>query len=132
MVDLTGQRILITGGSRGIGGALVVEAVRQGARVVFCCRNLRGADNVMMRCAELGMAEHVWAIEADVCLEQGRSRILEVCQRALGGLDVLVNNAGLVKAGVTALSSMSVLDEVLCANVDAADRVEVGGRRLFR
>ena len=77
--DLKGKRVLITGGSRGIGAATVQEFTDLGAEVLFTARKAIGDERQVI---------------ADVSDPQGRSLILTTVQERWGALDVLVNNAG--------------------------------------
>jgi NAD(P)-dependent dehydrogenase (short-subunit alcohol dehydrogenase family) len=76
---------VVTGSTGGIGLAVVEQLVAEGARVVSCGR--RGAPNV-------GEEAHV---QVDLALPGEPERAVEQAARALGGLDVLVNNVGLAR-----------------------------------
>jgi NAD(P)-dependent dehydrogenase (short-subunit alcohol dehydrogenase family) len=86
---LEGRRVLVTGGSRGIGRAIVGAAVAQGASCAVICRNARAA-------ADLEASVH----EADVTDASGVEAAVAAAADALGGLDVVVNNAARVSGGV--------------------------------
>jgi len=81
------RRFLITGGSQGIGAAIVQAARAAGDEVVFTGRNTELIDSVT---AETG----AHGVEADVSTPEDNARTVEVCQERMGGIDVLVNNAG--------------------------------------
>lgn len=92
-MDLKNKRALITGGSSGIGLALAHALTARGARVVITGRRqsvlddaLRGLDSATGVCADVGTTE-------------GRIATLDKAVAALGGLDILINNAGGVRAG---------------------------------
>jgi uncharacterized oxidoreductase len=92
-MDLKNKRVLITGGSSGIGLALAHALTARGARVVITGRRqsvlddaLRGLDSATGVCADVGTTE-------------GRVATLDKAVAALGGLDILINNAGGVRAG---------------------------------
>ena len=81
------QRFLITGGSQGIGAALVALARRAGHQVVFTGRN----DQAIARVAgETG----AHGVGADVSVDGDNERTVATCQSQMGGVDVLINNAG--------------------------------------
>ncbi|MDZ7639027.1 MAG: SDR family oxidoreductase [Bryobacterales bacterium] len=86
---------LVTGGSRGIGLAIAKKLLAEGASVAICGRDagvLEAAGNELAKTHE---AKRVAAIRADVSkLDDVRSLVAQVKER-FGGLDVLVNNAGL-------------------------------------
>jgi 3-oxoacyl-[acyl-carrier protein] reductase len=81
------QRFLITGGSQGIGAALVALARKAGHQVVFTGRNATHIDAVA---ADTG----AHGVRADISLDDDNQRTVEACQSQMGGVDVLINNAG--------------------------------------
>ena len=80
------RRWLVTGGSQGIGAAIVTLAAKGGDRVVFTGRNRELIDRVSRETGAHG-------IRADVSNPADNAATLETCQQQLGGVDVLVNNA---------------------------------------
>lgn len=95
-MNLKGKRVLVTGGSSGIGYAIAELMLKSGARVVITGRRLKVLREASQRLADHGHVEH---IAADVSTEEGRKATLAAALTSLGGLDVLVNNAGGVRAG---------------------------------
>lgn len=96
-MNLQGKRVLVTGGSSGIGLAIAKTVLAKGARVVISGRRpeqLKAAAGQLR--AGGGWVEFV---AADVTTEQGRRATFEIALEKLGGLDILVNNAGGVRAG---------------------------------
>lgn len=81
------QRFLITGGSQGIGAALVAQARQAGHQVVFTGRNAA-------QIAEVATATGAHGVKADVAVDADNARVVEACLRQMGGIDVLINNAG--------------------------------------
>lgn len=104
--DLAGRVVLITGGSRGLGLVLAREFAREGCRLVICARDeveLEGArKDLRDRGAEV-LAEH-----CDVADREQVERLIERATSHFGGIDVLVNNAGIIQVGP--LESMAVED----------------------
>ena len=80
------MRFLITGGSQGIGAALVTLARQAGHDVMFTGRNVGLIDKTSRETGAHG-------IEADVSVAADNARTVEACKARMGGLDVLVNNA---------------------------------------
>ena len=81
------QRFLITGGSQGIGAALVEAARSAGNEVVFTGRNEELIAKVENETGAHG-------IRADVSVADDNARTVDACAEKMGGIDVLVNNAG--------------------------------------
>src|ERR1700677_2291890 len=91
--ELAGKRVLVTGGSRGIGRAIVLAAGRAGARLVTCGRAAtEDAPSLERELKELGA--EAWFVTADVTEPADAERLARECGERLGGLDVLVSNAG--------------------------------------
>jgi short-subunit dehydrogenase len=95
-MNLQGKRVLITGGSSGIGYALAEAMLEKGASVAITGRRPDVLQEAAERLRQRGRVEYV---TADVSTEGGRKTTLESALKALGGLDALVNNAGGVRAG---------------------------------
>jgi 3-oxoacyl-[acyl-carrier protein] reductase len=81
------QRFLITGGSQGIGAALVEQVCREGHKAVFTGRNQELIEKVAGATGALG-------VRADVSVSEDNSLTVETARQHMGGIDVLVNNAG--------------------------------------
>ncbi len=111
--DFSGKRILVTGGSRGIGRAAVELFLDRGARV---CVNGRSERTVSAALAELG-SENALAAVGDVSTAAGCEQVVEAALAALGGLDVLVNSAGVARMVAIEESDEQVWDETLDANL---------------
>jgi 3-oxoacyl-[acyl-carrier protein] reductase len=88
-LGLGGLRVLVTGGSAGIGLATVELLRAEGAEVAICARNAGE------QATRLGVA----GIDADLATAEGCLRAVEGASAALGGLDGLVNNAGAARIG---------------------------------
>ncbi|HUR55629.1 MAG TPA: SDR family NAD(P)-dependent oxidoreductase [Gemmataceae bacterium] len=112
--DLSGKRAILTGASGGIGRALAQSLSRAGVRVVLAGRNVGALKELA---ADLPDA----VVEpADVTNAQDRKRLVEAAVRQLGGLDLLVNAAGIGSFGHFAGSSEVVLRRVMEVNFFAA------------
>jgi 3-oxoacyl-[acyl-carrier protein] reductase len=88
MFDFTGKRVVVCGGSKGIGRAVAVGFARAGAAVSICAR---GAEALAATRAELGERGH--AAPCDLGDAAQIARYIGETEKALGGIDVLVNNA---------------------------------------
>jgi 3-oxoacyl-[acyl-carrier protein] reductase len=91
MRGLAGKRVLISGGSSGIGAATARRFLEEGARVV-----LGGHDQAEVDAAVAGLSAlgEVHGLAGDVSAQADVARLVDGAVEALGGLDVLVNNAG--------------------------------------
>jgi len=94
---IAGSRMLITGASQGIGRALALAAARRGARVLAAARS----DELLSQLADEAHAAGgtLEVVRADVTSAEDRQRMADAALRHFGGLDVLVNNAGIGATG---------------------------------
>ena len=113
-MKLDGKRVLITGGSSGIGLAIAHALLAKGAKVA-----ITGRRSAVLSTAVEALRKNdgsVTGIVADVGTEEGRALTLQQALDALGGLDILVNNAGGVRAGRLEATSQKEIETML--NVD--------------
>lgn len=87
-LDFEGKRVIIAGGSRGIGRSIALGFAAAGATVSICAR---GAETLAQTKAELGRSAH--AATCDLSDGAQVSRYIGEAAEALGGIDILVNNA---------------------------------------
>ncbi|MBL8212956.1 MAG: SDR family oxidoreductase [Bryobacterales bacterium] len=100
-----GRRVLITGGSRGLGLRLARDLVKRGASVAICARKREELDDALEQLRPHGRAV---AYRADVREREQVEEVVDRVQAAFGGIDVLVNNAGVIEVGP--IDSMEVED----------------------
>ncbi|MCW3027696.1 MAG: short-chain dehydrogenase [Solirubrobacterales bacterium] len=94
-LELSGKHALVTGGSRGIGRAIVLGLARQGVRVAGCYHT--DSDAVQGLRAELDeIGNGSFMIQADVANETSVKALLDEVRARLRRVDILVNNAGVV------------------------------------
>lgn len=92
MAVLAGKAAVVTGGSRGIGRAIVLRLARDGASVVFnYAEKTAAAEEVVRSAATTG--GDVTAVRLDLAEPGAAEELLRTAEQQLGGLDVLVNNA---------------------------------------
>jgi short-subunit dehydrogenase len=95
--DLRGARALLTGASSGIGAALARELARREVRLALFARR---AQRLEALASELALpAGAVACVAGDVTNADDRRRALDACRERLGGLDLVINNAGIGAIG---------------------------------
>ncbi len=108
--DLTGKRAILTGASGGIGRAVAAELVKAGVRVALAARS---GDKLNELAGSLRAAGgDVVVVPTDVTKLDERERLMDAAVSAFGGLDLLVNNAGVGSWGHFADST-----ELICRTV---------------
>lgn len=103
---------LVTGGSSGIGAATARELAAAGARVLIAGRD---SDRLAAVAAETGST----ALTADLAAPDGPAALAEAARQAAGGIDILINNAGLGWAGPLAEISPEKVTELVAVNLTA-------------
>uniref|UniRef100_A0A7C4LJW2 3-oxoacyl-[acyl-carrier-protein] reductase n=1 Tax=Schlesneria paludicola TaxID=360056 RepID=A0A7C4LJW2_9PLAN len=104
MSNLSGRTALVTGGSRGIGRAIVVRLAEAGAKVAFVYHSQREAAEKLVE--ELaGRNLEAWALQGDASQKADADRIVGQVLERWGKLDILVNNAGIVRDSLIAQMS---------------------------
>jgi len=94
-VTLNSRTALVTGGSSGLGRAIVAALARAGARVAYTYRsNAAGAEALA---AELSPSAELAPLQGDVGVDTDVARIVAHTVARFGGLDILVNNAGITR-----------------------------------
>ncbi|MGM0583423.1 MAG: SDR family NAD(P)-dependent oxidoreductase [Pseudomonadota bacterium] len=111
---LEGKRALITGASRGIGRAIAEAFAREGASLFLTATTLEGLAQTRESVEALGAEAALHA--ADVSEPEQAEAMAAACVEALGGLDVMVNNAGVYKAARFVDYSPEDFDRVMKVN----------------
>ena len=114
-LDLSGKVAVVTGGSRGIGRAVALRLAQDGAAVAVNYRADRDAADAVV--AELtGQGRRAVAIRADVSDPEQTGVLMDQAATALGGLDILVSNAGIEHFGALADITPADFDRVFATN----------------
>lgn len=115
---VAGKKALITGGAQGLGAATALMLARHGARVAIADINLQGAQGIADAIdAECG-AGTAHAYLLDVTDAEGWKRVAGAAAEAMGGLSVLVNNAGIAPVGSIEDIAWETWQRTMSINVD--------------
>ena len=116
MTTLTGRTALVTGGSRGIGRAIVTRLAEAGAKVAFVYHSNQAAADKLAE--ELAAKQcDVWAIQGDASQKADADRIVADVIVKWGKLDILVNNAGIIRDGLLAVMTAEQWQQVIDNNL---------------
>ncbi|HUR54897.1 MAG TPA: 3-oxoacyl-ACP reductase family protein [Gemmataceae bacterium] len=116
-MTLKDQVALVTGGSRGIGKAIVQALAREGAKVAFVYRSKQAeADALVEEITDAGGTAKAW--QGDVADPSAAKTITEGVLADWGRLDILVNNAGVIKDGLFVRMDTDAWKTVLNTNLD--------------
>ncbi len=117
--DLSSKKVLITGASRGIGKAIAMAFAKTGAKLALVSRDNKRLTDA---CAEIagGNRNQVYSRALDVSSEQEVVSFIKELKENFGGVDVLVNNAGVYKYSPLALHKSSLWHEIINTNLNSA------------
>ena len=111
-VDLRGQVVVITGGSRGLGLAMAEAFVAEGALPVICARNAEDLEDARQRLLAQGAAD-VLALPADVRDREQVEQMVETTLRHFGRIDIVVNNAGTIMVGPLETQTLADFEDTM-------------------
>jgi NADP-dependent 3-hydroxy acid dehydrogenase YdfG len=97
---ISGKRILITGGTTGIGRAIALLLASQGATVMIFGRHEQELNDAMAALRNVALSTPVYGFTADIAHEEGVTKVFRQVDEQMNGLDVLINNAGLAFEGI--------------------------------
>jgi 3-oxoacyl-[acyl-carrier protein] reductase len=117
-MELQDRVAVVTGGARGIGAAICRELAAAGARVVVNYRGSKEAAEALV--AELPQA---LAVQADVSSTEGAQALIAAAEAWGGGIDVLVNNAGITDDGLMLRMTDAQWDDVMAINAGGSFRM---------
>jgi short-subunit dehydrogenase len=113
--QLAGLRVLITGASQGIGLALAEAAVQRGMKVLAVARSAAMLNELAAKTRAIGGT--LEPVAADVTSPDDRQKMVEATERHFGGLDVLINNAGIGATGHFVEASAERLRQIMEVNL---------------
>lgn len=130
-----GKVALVTGSSRGIGAATAKRLARDGFQVTVNCVVNRDLSAGVVRDIEAADGQAIW-VQADVSDPAAVKRLFDETERAFGGVDVVVSNAGIMRLAPFARMTDEDFDRMIAVNLkggfnvfrEAANRVRDGGR----
>ncbi|HEY0546229.1 MAG TPA: SDR family oxidoreductase [Pyrinomonadaceae bacterium] len=109
--DFKGKTVLITGGSRGLGLVMAREFAREGARVAICARDAEELERARADLKSRGAS--VLAVPCDVTKREQVSELVKIVSERFGGVDVLVNNAGVIEVGPFEVMTLEDYEEAM-------------------
>ena len=113
---LKNKKAIVTGGTRGIGKAIVLEFASKGCDVVFTFQNSVEAAKLIENEAEK-FGVKLFGLQADASKFSEAEKTVNFTLEKLGGLDILVNNAGITKDNLLVRMSEEDFDKVISANL---------------
>ena len=112
---LDGKTALITGGSRGIGKALVRKFIDEGASVAFTYRSSAASSDAIV--AELNVGDRLKAYQSDASSYSQSEELVKAVINDFGKIDILINNAGITKDTLILRMSEEQWDDVMEVNL---------------
>jgi len=119
VIDLSGKHAVVTGGSRGIGRAIVLRLATQGADVAFSYRGNQAAAQETAAAVE-ALGRRALAVQGDVTDPAAAEAVVAAALAAFGSIDILVNNAGITRDDLIMRMSIDAWREVLETNLFGA------------
>ncbi len=115
---LTGQTAVVTGGAQGLGFAIAERFVAEGAQVVLGDVNLEGTEAAAKRLGgDLGTEGVAVAVRCDVRVSDDVDSLVGTAVERFGGLDIMVNNAGITRDATMRKMTEEQFDEVIAVHL---------------
>lgn len=115
MAEFSGKVAIVSGGARGIGLAAAHRLAGEGASVVICSDREEQVEETVAALREEGL--EVRGVRADVTSSADMKKLMDLASETYGGVDVLVNSAGVQRYGTVVETEEEVWDEVLDVNL---------------
>jgi len=134
-MDLEGKVAIVTGGARGIGLAIVEDLVEQGANVVIVDSGVSiSGEALQPRLAEeiASRMERAAAICGDIAEAEVARAAVELAQKRFGALDIVVNNAAIIRDAFIFKSNADSWDAVIRTNLTGAQRLLAAATPVMR
>ena len=115
MAEFSGKVAIVAGGARGIGRATARKLATEGASVVICSDREDQVEEAVAELRDVGLEVH--GLRADVTSSAGMKTLVGFAAETYGGVDILVNSAGVQRYGTVVETEEEVWDEVLGVNL---------------
>ncbi|XP_045491470.1 11-beta-hydroxysteroid dehydrogenase-like 4A [Colias croceus] len=116
VMSFSNKVVLVIGGSSGIGAAIAKQFSKEGADVAIVARNEKKLHTVDEECKKLGKSTFI--IKADISQDSGASAAVDETIKKFGKIDVLINNAGVLRFGcILDGNLMKSYDEIINVNL---------------
>jgi 2-deoxy-D-gluconate 3-dehydrogenase len=130
LFNLAGKNALVTGSMAGLGAGMAVALAEAGANVVLHGRDCRGLEDV--RAAVLATGHKALHFVGDLAHQKVCDELVAFTVRELGTIDILINNAGIIRRAPAAEVSADDWNEVMEVNLNAVFRLcQVAGRHML-
>jgi 2-deoxy-D-gluconate 3-dehydrogenase len=128
--SLEGRKALVTGGASGIGAAIARGLAASGADVCVTF-NTRAADAVLKSIADAGRQGHALQCDLSALDEAGAADLADAARNAMGGLDILINNAGIIRRTEALDHAYEDWRAVLSTNLDSVFLLSQAAARIM-
>jgi len=115
LLDLTGKTIIVTGGTVGIGFGITSRLAEAGAQIVVANRDVEEANKAIEELTQKGFK--VKAVKTDVSKEEDVKNLMNEAVTLFGGLDILINNAGVFPFALLPDLTSELFDKVISINL---------------
>lgn len=113
-ISLEGKTVIITGGSRGLGLEMGRQLAGQGARLAICARDPQELERGRAELVQLGA--EVFAFPCDITERAQVDEFVSLTARRFGGVDALINNAGIIQVGPTEVMTPRDFEDAMRIN----------------
>jgi short-subunit dehydrogenase len=128
--DLADEVPLVTGASCGLGLLLATELAKRGCRLLLCARDRAELDRAAVRLRETGA--QVAAVACDVTREETAGQLVDAARERYGRLDILINNAGIIRVGPTLSTSPADYEAAMATMAMAPVRLALAALPVMR
>ena len=129
---MSGKAAVVTGASSGMGKAIALAYLREGAKVVAAARNMDALSALAKEAKELGLEENIRIVSCDVTKSEDCGNAVRVCAEAFGTCNVLSHNAGAAD-NFTPIAEMTdeLWERMLSVNLTASMKITRAALQYF-